>query len=221
MPREETMGARKQVPHTVTFQPFEQLRDMMKSRGTGMSPRPIVPEKKKRSDEELFSDAMKEVREIAEFRKIPYRCRGAAPVKKEICRDDEALEAVKEIVRGRAPLHLPDTQEYIEWVNTSYKADIVVKLREGRFSAQDCLDLHGMVLEEAKEEVDRFIAESLKKSMRCVKIIHGRGLRSPAGPVLKEALVKWLSSRHRKKIIAFVTARQCDGGLGALYVLFK
>jgi DNA-nicking Smr family endonuclease len=215
------MGAKKEVSRAVTFQPFEQLRDMMESRGMRISRRPVVPEQKKISDEELFSNAMKEVREIAEFRKIPYRCRGAAPVKKEVCRDDEALKAVREIVRGKTPLNLPDTQEYVEWVSPSYKADIVRKLREGRFSVQDCLDLHGMVLEEAEEEVDGFLAESREKRLRCVKIIHGRGLRSPSGPVLKEALISQLACRHRKKIIAFVTARQCDGGLGALYVLLK
>ncbi len=215
------MGARKQVPRAVTFQPFENLRDMIESRGVRVSPVPAVPEQQKISDEELFSDAMKEVREIAEFRKIPFRSRGAAPVRKAMSCDDEALKTVAEIVRGRGPLNLPDTQEYVEWVSPSYKADIVSKLREGRFSVQDCLDLHGLILEEAEEEVNNFLAESRKKRLRCVKIIHGRGLRSPFGPVLKEALVKQLACRHRKKIIAFVTARQCDGGLGALYVLLK
>ncbi len=215
------MGAKKEVSRTVTFQPFEHLRDMIESRGVRMSPRAAVPEQKRISDEELFIDAMREVREIAEFRKIPFRCRGAAPVRRSVSRDDEALRAVADIVRGKGSLNLPDTQEYVEWVGPSYKADIIRKLREGRFSVQDCLDLHGLILEEAKEEVDRFLAESRERRLRCVKIIHGRGLRSPSGPVLKEAVIQWLACRHRKKIIAFVTARQCDGGLGALYVLLK
>jgi DNA-nicking Smr family endonuclease len=215
------MGAKKEISHAVTFQPFEHLRDMIESHGKRMSLGATVSTKKKISDEELFSDAMKEVREIVEFRKIPFRCRGAAPVKKDVCHGDEAMKTVREIVRGRRPLNLPDTQEYVEWVGPSYKADIVRKLHEGLFSVQDCLDLHGLVVEEAEIEVEDFLAESLKKRLRCVKIIHGRGLRSPSGPVLKEALIKWLACRHRKKIIAFVTARQCDGGLGALYVLLK
>jgi DNA-nicking Smr family endonuclease len=215
------MGAKKEISHAVTFQPFEHLRDMIESRGMRMSPGTAAQKQKKGSDEELFIDAMKEVREISEFRKIPFRCRGAAPVRKGVSGDDEALKTVAEIVEGRRPLNLPDTQEYVEWVSPSYKADIVGKLREGRFSVQDCLDLHGLILEEAEKEVEDFLAESLRKRLRCVKIIHGRGLRSPSGPVLKEALIKWLACRHRKKIIAFVTARQCDGGLGALYVLLK
>jgi DNA-nicking Smr family endonuclease len=215
------MGAKKEISHAVTFQPFEHLRDMIESRGKPMSTVPTAPPQKKSSDEELFRDAMKEVREIAEFRRIPFRCKGATPVRKGVVPDDEALKAVAEIVAGRRPLDLPDTQEYVEWVSPSYRIDIVRKLREGRFSVQDCLDLHGLILEEAKEGVDAFLAEALKKRLRCVKIIHGRGLRSPSGPVLKEALIEWLACRHWKKIIAFVTARQCDGGLGALYVLLK
>ena len=67
--------------------------------------------------------------------------------------------------------------------------------------------------------MDLFFTDAIKKGHRCVKIIHGRGLRSRAGPVVKHAVIKLLSSRYRKKIIAYVTARQCDGGLGALYVL--
>ncbi len=84
---------------------------------------------------------------------------------------------------------------------------------------RDCLDLHGMVVDDAEEAVRIFLKESLRRGYQCVKIIHGRGLRSPRGPVIKEALVRWLSGRHRKHIAAFVTARQCDGGLGALYIL--
>jgi DNA-nicking Smr family endonuclease len=215
------MGAKKEISHTVTFQPFEQLRDIMESRGMHVPPQPHVSEQTEVSDEELFRDAMKEVREIVEFRRIPFRCRGAAPISKGVSSDDDTLKTVVEIVRGRRPLNLPDTQEYVEWVSPSYKADVVRKLHEGSFSVQDCLDLHGLILREAEIEVEDFLAESLKKRLRCVKIIHGRGLRSPSGPVLKEALIKWLICRHRKKIIAFVTARQCDGGLGALYLLLK
>ncbi len=74
---------------------------------------------------------------------------------------------------------------------------------------------------EAEEELDDFIADSLKKGLGCIKIIHGRGLRSVKGARLKDAVVKRLSGHFRKDIIAYVTARQCDGGLGALYVLLR
>jgi DNA-nicking Smr family endonuclease len=214
------MGAKKQVS-TVNFHPFENLRKIIEGRGMKVSPKTVAKEERKISDEEIFTDAMREVREIEEFRKIPFRSRAAVPVRKSRRCDDEGVRMIKEIVQGRRPLDLPSTQEYVEWVNPLFKAHIVRQLREGRFSVQDCLDLHGLILREAEEEVEGFLGEAARKRLRCVKIIHGRGLRSPCGPVLKDAVIEWLTRRHWKKIIAFVTARQCDGGLGALYVLLK
>jgi DNA-nicking Smr family endonuclease len=214
------MGAKKQVS-TVNFHPFENLRKIIESKGMTVSPKVRPKEERKISDEEIFTDAMREVREIEEFRKIPFRSRAAVPVKKHRRCDDEAVRAIRELVQGRRPLDLPGTQEYVEWVNPHFKADIVKQLHEGKFSVQDCLDLHGLFLQEAEEEVEGFLDEAIRKRLRCVKIIHGRGLRSPCGPVLKEAVIEWLTRRHWKRIIAFVTARQCDGGLGAVYVLLK
>ncbi|MBF0554323.1 MAG: Smr/MutS family protein [Nitrospirae bacterium] len=85
---------------------------------------------------------------------------------------------------------------------------------------QDYLDLHGYTLEEAEIMAGEFIRDSVRRRLRCVKIIHGRGLRSPSGPVIKDALMRWLTGR-RKYVKAFATARGCDGGLGAVYVLLK
>jgi DNA-nicking Smr family endonuclease len=86
---------------------------------------------------------------------------------------------------------------------------------------RDYTDLHGFTLDDADKEVERFIKESLRKGHQCIKIIHGRGLRSPDGPVLKKAVIQWLLTRYRKHLAAFASARQCDGGLGALYILFR
>ena len=74
---------------------------------------------------------------------------------------------------------------------------------------------------EAEAELETFFQESFKKGLRCVKVIHGRGLRSTGGARIKNAVVRRLSGHFRKDIIAYVSARQCDGGLGALYILLK
>ena len=122
-------------------------------------------------------------------------------------------------------INLPDTQEYVESSNPAYwpvrNGNIAGKLHRGFFSVQDCLDLHGFFVDEAEAATERFLKEALGKGLRCIKIIHGRGLRSPDGPVLKSALIGWLTYRYRKNVIAFASARQCDGGLGAIYVLLK
>jgi DNA-nicking Smr family endonuclease len=175
------------------------------------------------TDEAVFNEAMMGVQEIKEFRDIPVKQKktSSACTYEHTSSDQEALKSLEELVKGRGAINLPDTQEYIEWINQDYRENIVKKLHKGQYSVQDCLDLHGIIIEDAEREVKSFLKDSIKKGYRCVKIIHGRGRRSVKGPVLKKALAAWLLGRYRKKIIAFVTARQCDGGLGALYVLLR
>jgi DNA-nicking Smr family endonuclease len=221
------MGAKKNIPETFSFQPFQGLKRMIEVRGIRVAPsaevrKPVLPKKEAAlTDEELFAREMSGVKEIREFRTMRVGTKKAVPLCKKDCRENEALIALREIVAGRRAVDLADTQEYVEWVNEDYRGDITRLLHEGRFSVKDCLDLHGLSVEESEEEVESFFREALKRRHRCIKIIHGRGLRSPRGPVLKETLVKRLSGKYRKYVIAFVTARQCDGGLGALYILLK
>lgn len=219
------MGNRKPEARDFSFQPFEDLKKIVDRKGiklvSGETPAKRKESAKEENDEQVFADAMREVREIEEFRSLPVRRRRVPPARRKCSTDREALDALREIVSGRRAIHLPHTQEYVEWVNRDYSGDIIRKLHEGRFSVQDSLDLHGLCLADAESEVASFMKDSLRTGLRCIKIIHGRGLRSPGGPVLKDAVMKMLSGRFRKKVIAFVSARQCDGGLGALYVLLR
>lgn len=200
---------------------------MIEGRGIEVAAKPavrkttILRKEEPLNDEELFAREMSGVREIREFRSLRADVkRDALPCRKNNL-ENEALVALRDIVAGRRAVNLADTQEYVEWVNEDFSGDITRLLHEGRFSVRDCLDLHGLSVEESEEEVEAFFREALKKRYQCVKIIHGRGLRSPRGPVLKETLIKRLSGKYRKYVVAFVTARQCDGGLGALYILLK
>ena len=207
-----------------SVRPFEKLRKKIESKTAVPAPEPPRQKTKEHiTDEELFSHAMDEVLEIEAFRslaaahhpkKAPLRAGNADP-------DREAFAMLNEIVTGQRPMHLPDTQEYVEWINPAYHDVIILNLHEGRFSVQASLDLHGCTVPEAEAEFDDFVQDSFKKGLLCVKVIHGRGLRSVKGARLKEAVIKRLAGHFRKDIIAYVTARQCDGGLGALYVLLR
>lgn len=202
--------------------PFEKLRKELEQR-EGVAPPPPPRRKKKEeyTDEELFIKEMHDVQEIEVFRALscaPHRRKPSAAAE-DRNPDGAAFTVLSEIATGQRPMHLPDTQEYVEWVNPEYHDTILPELHAGRFSVQAFLDLHGCTVAEADEELALFLAESFKKGLRCVKIIHGRGLRSVKGPQIKAGVVKRLAGRYRKDLIAFVTARQCDGGLGALYVL--
>ncbi|MGE5893820.1 MAG: Smr/MutS family protein [bacterium] len=172
------------------------------------------------SEEEMFREAMSRVREIKDYRVMPVERKRDIRVSKR----EEGLSEMKmleEITRGQRPIDLQNTQEYISWRNPDCRENITEMLHQGHFSVQDFLDLHGMTVGEAETELHRFLRDSIRRGLCCVKIIHGRGLRSPNGPVLKKELVKWLTYTYRKNVISFVTARQCDGGLGAVYVLLR
>lgn len=187
--------------------------------------RPVAPPcgRKKsespKSDDEIFREAMADVREIKEFREIPFR--KAPEIRPRACREDDTLSALREIVSGKRKIRLSDTGEYIEWTFHGSRRDIAGRLHRGDFSVQDFIDLHGMTLGEAEEALRCFFRESARRRLFCVKIIHGRGLRSPQGPVLKEALKGWLHGTLRKWTAAYATARDCDGGLGAVYIILK
>ena len=82
------------------------------------------------------------------------------------------------------------------------------------------IDLHGLTVAEAKQALREFIAHAQERDIRCLRIIHGKGLRSGhRGPVLKSAVSAVL--RRTGAVLAYVSARQVDGGTGAVYVLLS
>jgi DNA-nicking Smr family endonuclease len=172
-----------------------------------------------KTDEELFIEAMAEVREIREFREIPYK--SPRKIKPRPAPPDNGLEILKQIVKGEGKIRLSDTGEYIEGTSPRVRRDITRKLHQGDFAVQDSIDLHGMTLGEAEEALTLFFRDAVKRRLFCINVIHGRGLRSPNGPVLKEAFRKLLHGSFSRWVLAYATAKDCDGGLGATYVILK
>jgi DNA-nicking Smr family endonuclease len=174
---------------------------------------------KGKSDEEIFLEAMADVREKQEFRKIPYK----RPMKINITpfKPEDNSRVLKEIISGRYKIRLSDTGEYIDWVRPGARKDLALRLHRGEFSVQDYIDLHGLNLVEAEDALRKFFKKAIISQYSCVKIIHGRGLKSRKGPVLKEAIKKWLHGPFKKWVLAYATAKYCDGGLGATYILLK
>ena len=94
------------------------------------------------------------------------------------------------------------------------------KLARGRYAVQAEIDLHGMTVAEAKPRLADFIDHCAKQGLPCVRVVPGKGLGSgQRGPVLKNSVNAWL--RKWDTVLAFVSARQVDGGTGALYVLLQ
>jgi DNA-nicking Smr family endonuclease len=97
---------------------------------------------------------------------------------------------------------------------------VMRRLRRGHYRVESELDLHGLTVPEAKQELRDFLARCIARQQRCVRIIHGKGLGSgPRGPVIKQAVNVIL--RRTEHVVAFCSARQVDGGTGAIYVLLQ
>ena len=113
-----------------------------------------------------------------------------------------------------------ETGEELVFLRNGLAPQTLKKLRRGHWVIQDELDLHGLTSVEARELLVAFLHACLRRGARCVRIIHGKGLRSKnRQPVLKTKVANWLMQRD--EVLAFCQARQVDGGGGAVMVLLK
>ncbi|MFT7723653.1 MAG: Smr/MutS family protein [Roseateles sp.] len=113
---------------------------------------------------------------------------------------------------------LLETDETLSYRREGIAVAVVRKLRRGHWALQAQLDLHGLRRDAAREALGRFIHDSARRGLRCVRVIHGKGHGSPGRePVLKARVRRWLVQKH--EVLAFVQARASDGGAGALMVL--
>jgi DNA-nicking Smr family endonuclease len=176
------------------------------------------------SDAELFEREMTGVRQLdgATPARVPQSPRVTTP-RAIIDPDAEALAELSDLVTGVGPFDITNTTEYMEGAVVGLDPRLVRRLRRGEFAAQSHLDLHGLVSADARIAVDQFLTHAVRQGYRCVLIIHGRGLNSAGQtPVLKKHVAAWLShGAHARLVLAFTSARPCDGGAGAVYVLLR
>ena len=115
---------------------------------------------------------------------------------------------------------LLDTDDQLSFRRPGIGVEITQRLRAGHWSIQRQLDLHGLRVDEAREALGEFIRHAHRAGMRCVRVVHGKGLGSPGkSPVLKGRVQRWLVQKN--EVLAFVQARPMDGGAGALVVLLQ
>ncbi len=97
-----------------------------------------------------------------------------------------------------------------------------VRLRKGLLPLEGRLDLHGLIQDEARARLDRFLAAAARQNKRCVLVITGKGRGAAGEGVLKTQVPRWLNEPHnRDLVVSFTHAQPKDGGAGALYVLLK
>lgn len=135
----------------------------------------------------------------------------------------EVMAHLSDLVSGTAEMDITFSDEYIEGSIHGLDRNLIDRLKGGEFPIQDYVDLHGLTKQQAEIKIRNFLIQSHRLGLRCVLVVHGRGLNSDNHiPVLKERLPVWLSRGPVKRIVlAFSTARPYDGGTGAIYVLLR
>lgn len=96
---------------------------------------------------------------------------------------------------------------------------IMQKLKKGQFPVGEQLDLHQMTVKTGQKVLLEFIADAQGTKLECVRIIHGKGLRSENGPRLKLMTRQLL--RDHPGVLAFTQCKPADGGSGAVDALLK
>ena len=171
------------------------------------------------SEEEvrLFRDAVGPVRTLEHDRHVP-QTPGPAPVPSQRLRDER--QVLRDLLSdGLDPADL-ETGEELVYLRPGLPYSLLRRLRRGQFSVGPQLDLHGLTVDEARTALGAFLHEVQRGHRRCVRIVHGKGLRSKAGgPVLKRLTDGLL--RRRSDVLAFASARPAEGGTGAVIVLLR
>lgn len=141
------------------------------------------------------------------------------PIAKQFIRDEK--QALRDSLSDDFyPAHELESGEELLYLRTGQSPDVLSKLRRGFWVVQAQIDLHGLISDEAREYVAEFLSRCKKRNIRCVRIVHGKGLGSRnREPVLKHKLRNWLMQKD--EVIAYAQAKPEDGGSGAVIVLLK
>jgi DNA-nicking Smr family endonuclease len=171
-------------------------------------------------DISAFSEAMKDVKRLYQKKRRVERKKDSAHLRAVVKTSEAKL--LEETLGDAYTIDVANLPEYMEGHVEGVNPLTIERLKNGDFSIQKSLDLHGCSKENARELFEEFLKEAILSGIHCVRVIHGRGLKSKEKPVLKERLKSWiLKAMNRKWIVAFSSCKMCDGGPGATYILLR
>ncbi|HKT71996.1 MAG TPA: Smr/MutS family protein [Steroidobacteraceae bacterium] len=166
----------------------------------------------------LFREAVRDVKPLSTAAPAQSKPRRPAP-RARFTRADRHAVLQESLLPGTADPELASGEELV-FSRVGVQSAVLRKLRRGHYRVQADIDLHGLTMSEAKQALRDFLAEAIEHRWQCVRIVHGKGLRSGhRGPVLKGAVSGLLKRTGR--VLAYVSARPVDGGTGAVYVLLS
>jgi len=217
------------------FRPFKDLQALLEEKAIELkfvsTPKPNKPNDLRaikvdqQPDQIVFQKAMADVKKISRSNcAVPsHTTFNHSSSEKNLEYDEyESLGQLKELIKYGTGFVVSLTPEYVEGIANKVSPEVVRRLHRGYFSIQAHIDLHGLGVNDAHQAFDGFLNKSIIAGKRAVLIIHGRGLSSPAKPILKTKVYQWLTvAPWHKWVIAFSSARLCDGGTGATYILLR
>lgn len=163
----------------------------------------------------LFRQAVQGVSPLAASDKALLRGKHPPPIPRRIPAHEQP--AADDALSDHIVLEIGAGDEW-EFLRPGVSRQTLRRLRSGYWKIDAQLDLHGFNREEARQELVVFLDASSKRGLRCVRVIHGKGLSSPnQEPVLKTRVGNWLA--QRADVLAFCQARPEEGGSGAVLVL--
>ncbi len=170
-----------------------------------------------RAEQDLFARAVGPAQPLRAHGRVVHAPTAAPPEPRQRQRDDQAVlrEAISDEFDASTLLQVDDG---LSFRRPGVGPDVAVRLRRGHWAVQREIDLHGLRTDEAREALGQFLRDAQRAGLRCVRVVHGKGLGSPGKtPVLKSKVHGWLI--QKKEVLAFVQARPLEGGAGALVVL--
>lgn len=175
--------------------------------------------RQREAENNLFARAVGAVQRIPDTRQAPRSATVVAPVAVQRQRDEEAV--LRDALSDEFDVStLLDTDDMLSFRRPGIGRDVTHKLRKGDWAIQGEVDLHGLRSEEARVVLAEFIRNAHRQGLRCLRVVHGKGLGSPGKtPVLKSKVHSWLIQKNQ--VMAFVQAKPAEGGAGALVVLLK
>ena len=169
---------------------------------------------------DLFKAAVRDARPLStNTNRIHHAPPKPKPIPQQFIRDEQQA-LVDSLSDEYFPSYELESGEELLYLRVGQSPSVLSKLRRGQWVVQANLDLHGMISDEARATVAEFLAGCKKRGIRCVRIVHGKGLGSRnKEPVLKNKIRHWLMQKD--EVIAYAQARPNDGGSGAVIVLLK
>jgi DNA-nicking Smr family endonuclease len=173
--------------------------------------------KKRAAEQDLFARAIGATKPLRRKAAVPLAPEPPAPIPVQQQLDEQRV--LRESLSDEFDVTtLLDADDAMSFRRPGINTDVTRKLRAGEWSIQREIDLHGMRSDEARDALGAFVRDAHKQGIRCVRVVHGKGLGSPGKqPVLKAKVQRWLIQKN--ETLAFVQAKPAEGGAGALVVL--